>query len=158
MPGQKAWLLALVMISLACLPACANRSSSGNSSTLVHGFGESGQASSQTGGARVIKVKPEVVAIHDGRADKLQVGMMVPVNAILRSNATGSAQLAFNNGASINVSPDSEIALSSVAPAVADSQKDEGAVKGLSRKLSGVFGRSAQSSTTQATIGVRGIK
>lgn len=158
MSTQKICLMALLLISLVSLPACTNRNSSANSSTLVHGFGESNSASNQTGGAKVIKINPDVVAIHDGRADKLQVGMLVPANAILRSNEKGSAELAFPNGATINVSPNSEIALANVAPAVAASQKDDGAGKGLSRKLSNVFGRTGTQSSTQATIGVRGLK
>lgn len=158
MAGQKVWLLAPLLIALLYLPACTNRNSAGSSSTLVHGFGDSNHASAQTGEARVIKVRPDVVAIHDGRADKLQVGMMVPTNAILRSDEKGSAELSFKNGTTVNVSPNSEIALSSVVPAVADAQKDEGAVKGLSRRLSDAFGRSGSSSTTQATIGVRGLQ
>ena len=155
---QKFWLFAFLLISIASLPACTNRNSSGNSSTLVHGFGESSHATAQAGDAKVIRVTPDVVAIHDGRADKLQVGMMVPTNAMLRSDDKGSAEIAFSNGATINISPNSEIDLASVAPAVAASQKEEGAGKGLTRKLSDAFGRSGSSSTKQATIGVRGLK
>lgn len=150
--------MAFLLISLACLPACANRSSQGASSTLARGFGESSSPSAQTGEAKAIKVTPVVVAIHDGRADKLQAGMQVPANAILRSDEKGSAEIAFSNGATINISPNSEISLASVAPAIAGSQKEEGAAKGLTRKLSEAFGRSGSQSAKQATIGARGLK
>lgn len=153
MQGKNFCLLAILLLALVYLPACANR----NSSTLVHGFSGSGAGQTQTEQAKVINVKPEVVAIHDGRADKLRVGMLVPTNAILRSNESGSAELAFSNGTTMNISPNSEIALASVAPAVADSQKD-GAARGLSRKLSSAIGGSRSQNSKQATIGVRALQ
>lgn len=158
MSRQKLCFLVLFLVSFVCLSACTNRSSSGNSSALMHGFGESTSATTQAGEAKVVKVTPDVVAIHDGRADKLQTGMMVPTNAILRSNEQGSAELSFSNGATIKISPNSEISLASVAPAVAGAQKEDGATKGLTRKLSDVFGRSNSQASKQATIGVRGLK
>lgn len=147
-----------LLISIAFLPACVNRNSQGASSTLARGFGESSSPSAQTGEAKVIKVTPDVVAIHDGRADKLYVGMQVPTNAILRSDDKGRAAIAFSNGATINISPNSEISLASVAPAIAGSRKEEGAVKGLTRKMSDAFGQSGSPSAKQVTIGVRGLK
>lgn len=154
---KKICFLTILLLMLVSLSGCANRNSSGNSSTLVHGFGTSSQDVAPTGDVKVIRVKPDVVAIHDGRADKLQPGMMVPASAILKSDENGSAELVFSSGAKVNISPNSEIALSSVSPAAA-SRQTEGAGKGLSRKLSSVFGRTGESSTKQATIGVRGLK
>ena len=158
MSRQKSSILALFLISVVCLSACANRSSSGNSSALLHGFGESSSASAQIGDAKVTKVVPDVVAIHDGRADKLSVGMLIPSNSILRSDDNGSAEIAFSNGSKINISPNSELDLASVAPAVAASQNDKGSSKGLTRKLNDAFGRTGARSTKQATLGVRGLK
>lgn len=151
----------VLFVSLAALSACATQSSTGKSSPLVHGFGSS-QAQEQhpqSEMASVIKVKPEVLAIYDGKTEKLKEGMSIPTSAFLRSDAKGSATLKFNNGATLNVSPNSEIALANVAPAAANAEQKEGFVQSLSRKLGGSLGKSqAQRATPQATMGVRGFK
>lgn len=150
---KKLVLPLLIILSLSSLCACANRSSSGN--TLVRGLNQ-GSSSQETGApATVIRVNPGVVAIYDGKAEPLNAGMSVPSYAILRSNEKGSAQLSFPNGATLKISPNSEVALADVAPA---SSANSSRSSGFAKKLSGILGESENRSPSETYIGVRGLR
>lgn len=159
MHRQTFRLLPLLFIALLALAGCAGKGSSGGSSPLVQGLKQnsaSPQVASE-GDAKVISVKPGVVSIYEGRAEQLQPGMAIPGGAILRSDDTGTAQLSFNDGTTLDISPNSEIALADVAPATS-AKKPETAGRSMTRKFGGKFGRGDTGASSQATIGIRGLK
>lgn len=156
---RKQILLICLALSLASLGACVNRTSSG-SAPLVHGLNQSGSASSEVSAAnaaKVVKATPGVVAIYDGKSLNVSKGMLIPSRAFLRANAKGSASLALPNGATIKVSPNSEIALADIMPA-AEAAGEKSGTSSFANKLSSVFAKNRESPASQATIGVRGLQ
>lgn len=153
-------LLTLVFISAMALAGCMGSRSSSSSSPLMHGLSQepTGAASQGVSAVKVVKVVPGVVAIYNGKAEKLQAGMSVPACAILRSDATGKAQLSFADGTSMNISPNSEIALADVAPAGSAAGQSEGLGAGLARRLSSKFGAARAEPSAQGAIGIRGLQ
>lgn len=145
---------------LLALAGCANiggGSARNGAGTLTHGFAQgSGTAPAQSAAdsARVVSVKPGVVSIFGGRADELRPGMNVPLRAIVRSDATGKAKLALPDGSTVNVAPDSEIALADFADVPAQESGASSFTKGMARLLSG---NGSAGSASQASIGVRGL-
>lgn len=147
---------------LLALAGCVNTgggSAHNSAGTLTHGFAQGGGAGaagaqSAADAARVVSVKPGVVSIFGGRADQLRPGMSVPLRAIVRSDATGKAQLALPDGSTVNVAPDSEIALADFADVPAQESGASGFTKGVARLLSG---KGSTGAASQTSIGVRGL-
>lgn len=143
-----------------CLAGCATLGGASRTSTspLVHGIAQgSGPAGVQANAAvsaRVVSVKPGVVSIFGGRADQLKVGMSVPLAAIVRSDATGKAKLALPDGSTVNVAPDTEIALADFADAPPQESGSSGFTKGVARLLSR---NPSTGSSSQTSIGIRGF-
>lgn len=147
-------ILPLLMFSVVFLGGCVGRSSSGSSS-LTKGLNENTAAQGITGNVKVVSATPGVVAIQDGRVEKISTGMMISSSAILRSDAKGKAEVAFTDGTRVKISPNSELALADVAPASENNAKSGSSSKGLLRSIGG-FSKTGE--TSQTTIGVRGLK
>lgn len=158
-------LIPIMMLASLVLAGCAKSGGTASSTNpLMHGINqESGSVSGASGRtAQVVAASPSVVSIAGGKAEKITSGMNVPLDAILRSDATGSAKLSLPGGATVNVSPNSEVALADFI----DSPEQPGESESLSDSLSKVFsGRNAKKNqiasvknSPEATIGIRGLK
>lgn len=150
----------LCLFLLLCLAGCANLGGASRNSTspLVHGIsqgsGPAGAQANAAASARVLSARPGVVSIFGGRADQLKAGMSVPLTAIVRSDATGKAKLVLPDGSTVNVAPDTEIALADFADVPAQESGSSGFTKGVARLLSR---NPSTGSTSQTSIGVRGF-
>lgn len=144
----------LLCALLLALSGCGSKNTDPESAALARGFNQ-GAASSQISAqsARVISVKPDVVYIFNGRAEKLVPGMTVPGGAIIRADETGSARLSMADGAELSISPETEISLAEAGSLSAGKSGDGG----IARKLDGMFG-GRSSAPADAAIGIRGLK
>lgn len=153
-----------LLIFLGCfLTGCVASNSQKTNMGLVHGFSQGNSANNGgIGGetALVRSVKPKVTSIFGGRAEEIRPGASVPLTAILRSNATGRAQLELPDRSTVSLGPDSEIDLADFAKAPEKESSVMGFTKNLGRLLTGGSKNgsvTAAGNSGQTSIGIRGI-
>lgn len=112
------------------------------------------------GTARVLSLTPGVLAKQGAAETPLALKMDVPVNAAVKSDATGKAQLMFPDNSTVSIAPDTEIAL---AEFVDTPEKESIAVnlaQGMARVITGEVSRRNPGAfvvnTPHASIGIRG--